>query len=95
MIAKPLATRATTARPLANDPLIAVWQNKPLDTQERVQRIAALGQRINSYVQFMCEIASANNASGEAKDKVVAAFYEKLELVERQLCRIHDEFRLI
>jgi hypothetical protein len=79
----------------ANDALVSVWQNKPLDTQERLQRIAALGQRISSYVQFMCEIASAHNASDEAKEKVIAAFYDKLQSVERQLCRIHDEFRLV
>jgi hypothetical protein len=66
----------------------------PLTTAERIQRIAALGLTINGYVQFMCQAGNPNNASGEATDKAVAAFYEQLVNMESLLGRIHNDFKL-
>ncbi len=73
-------------RPLAETP--------PWTTAERLQRIEALGQRINGYVQFMCQAGNPNHASDEARDKAVVAFYEQMVLLERHLGRIHDDFQL-
>jgi hypothetical protein len=81
--------------PIARDnPMVAVWQTTPPDTDELLRRIAALGQRITAYVEFMGQAHNLNGASTESKDKALAAFYEKLLSVERQLARIHDNFRL-
>jgi hypothetical protein len=63
-------------------------------TEERLQRIEAMGQRIASYVQFMCQIGQLNGTSAEAKEKAVAAFYERMVVLERHLGRIHDDVRL-
>ena len=94
MIAKPKAAsqpiapaseRARQARP---------WPMPPWTTEEHQQRIAWLSQRINSYVAFMCRVGNLDGTSAEAKDKAVAAFYEQLVVVERELGRIHDGFQL-
>jgi hypothetical protein len=63
-------------------------------TAERLQRIEALGQRINGYVQFMCQLDNLNGTSAEAKDKAVIAFYEQLVVLERRLGRIQDNLKL-
>jgi hypothetical protein len=95
MIAK-TATRSSAAAPYgADNPLALVWQTMPLDNDERLRRITALGQRITKYVEFMCQAANSESASVEAKEGAVAVFYERLLLVERQLARIHDAFRLV
>jgi hypothetical protein len=66
----------------------------PWTTEERQQRIEAMGQRIEGYVQFMCQAGNLNTASDEAREKAVTAFYEQMVVVERQLRRIHDDFQL-
>ena len=66
----------------------------PATLEERLQRIAAMGQRISDYVRFMSEIAGLNGTSAEAKERAVAAFYERLVVAETQLGRVHDELRL-
>jgi hypothetical protein len=66
----------------------------PWTLEERLLRIRDLGQRINGYVQFMCQAASLDGSSAEAKDRAVTAFYERLLVVESQLGRIHDDLRL-
>jgi hypothetical protein len=61
--------------------------------EERLQRIEALGQRINGYVQFICRARDLNGTSAEAKDRAVAAFYQRMVLVERQLGQIQEELK--
>jgi len=60
----------------------------------RLRDIAALGQRIHGYVEFMCQIGTLAGTSAEAKETAVAAFHERLAALERQLGRIHDELQL-
>jgi hypothetical protein len=69
------------------------WRNPPGTMAERVQRIEALGQRINGHIQFICRAPGLHGTSAEAKDRAVAAFYERLALLERQLGQIHDELK--
>jgi len=76
----------TVARPWALTP--------PWTTEERQQRIAAMGLRITEYIQFMCTVGNPKAASSEAREKAVTAFYEHMIVVERQLRRIHDDFQL-
>ena len=85
----------TKTRPPSGAAVLRTVSLTPVSTtQERLQRIAALGQRINGYVQFICEVGNLNGTSVEAKEKVVVAFYEQMVAVERQLGRIHDDFQL-
>jgi hypothetical protein len=66
----------------------------PPTTDERLRDIAAMGQRIHGYIQFMCEIGNLGGTSAEAKETAIAAFHARLAALERQLGRIHEELRL-
>jgi hypothetical protein len=68
--------------------------SQPLTMEERLHRIETMRVRIDSYIQFMCKIAELTGTSAELKERAVTVFYEQMLLVERQLGRIHDEFRL-
>ena len=65
-----------------------------LTLDERLHRIEALHKRIDGYIRFMCEIVALAGTSGEVKERAVAVFYNEMVAVEKQLGRIHDEFRL-
>jgi len=62
--------------------------------EERLQRIEAMNRRINAYVRFRCKAGNLNGTSAEAKDKAVAAFYERMAALERQLGRIQEDLQL-
>jgi hypothetical protein len=66
----------------------------PPTTDERLRDIAAMGQRIHGYVQFMCEIGNLGGTSAEAKETAIATFHAQLAVLERQLRRIHEELQL-
>ena len=89
---KPTPTRPSSA-PLASAPARAA-QDPLLTTEERLKRIAALGRRVAEYVEFMAHVGGLNGTSAEAKERAVAAFYERLAVLEGQLARIHEELRL-
>ncbi len=59
-----------------------------------MQRIESMGKRVQTYIQFMCQATSQSGASGESRERAVAAFYERMVVVETQLARLYDEFRL-
>jgi hypothetical protein len=69
-------------------------QTPPWTMEERLQRIEVMGQRIDSYVRFMCSVANMNGSSAEVKDRAVTAFYERMVVVEGELGRIHEALRL-
>jgi len=62
--------------------------------EERLLRIESMGKRIVGFIEYMSSVRNVTTTSSETKEKAVRAFYEKLVLVERQLARIHDEFKL-
>ena len=70
------------------------WVQPPLTTEQRLQHIEALGQRIAGYVRFMGQVGGLNGTSAEMKDRAVAAFYERMALAESQLGRIQEDLRL-
>ena len=70
------------------------WVQPALTTEERLQHIEALGQRIAGYVRFMCEVGGLNGTSAEMKERAVTAFHERLALLESQLGRIQEDLRL-
>ncbi len=86
-------SRSAALRPEKTPPA-GPWYTPPWTTAERVQRIEAIGQRINSYVQFMCQVGNLNGTSAEAKEKAVAVFYERMVILERQLGRIQEDLQL-
>lgn len=77
-------------RPPGGFKVTAAWT-----VEERLHRIKAMAQRMNEYIQYMCEIGSLTSISSEAKERAVTAFYEKMVAVEKQLSQVHDEFRLV
>src|SRR5438132_14289528 len=50
--------------------------------------------RKNGYVQFLCDVGNLDGTSAEAKDKAVAACYERMVVLERQLGRIQEDLQL-
>jgi hypothetical protein len=89
-----MTTNTITLSRIGAPRAVLPWQTSPSSTEERLQRIQAMGQRINGYVQFMCHVDNLNGASAEAKEKAVVAFYEQMVVLERQLGRIQDDFQL-
>jgi len=94
MTTKAKVPSAFAPSPVGGLPPAGPWPTPPGTTEERLQRIEAMSQRISGYVQFMCKVEHLNGSSGEAKDRAVAAFYERLAALERQLARIQEELRL-
>jgi hypothetical protein len=93
MITKP----NTSSRPTSGLPVEArsrASNAAPPTTDDRLRDIAAMGQRIHGYIEFMCQIGNLGGTSGEAKEIAIAAFHERLAALERQLGRIHEELQL-
>ena len=67
------------------DPLNTLLRTPPLNTEDRLMHIRALGQRINGYVRFMCAVGTLESCSGEAKQKAVTVFYDCLVTLEPPL----------
>ena len=86
-------SRAGT-RALGRPPLAAPWPTPAWTMEEQLQRIEAMGQQINGYIQFMCKIGSWNGTSAEAREGAVAAFYDRLLVMERQLAKIQEDLQL-
>ena len=74
--------------------LAGSWSTPAWTMEERLHRIEALGQKIADYVRFMGQVVGQNGASAEAKERVVTAFYDRIVVVEKQLARIQENFRL-
>jgi hypothetical protein len=66
----------------------------PLTTEDRLMHIQALGQRVVSYVKFMCTVGRLEGSSTESKDRAVAVFYDRLYMMEQELARIYDSLLL-
>jgi hypothetical protein len=70
------------------------WQVPAWTTPERLQRIEAMIKRIDEYVRFLATIGNLDGTSAEAKDKAVAAFYERMAVLQLQLGQILEDFQL-
>ena len=65
-----------------------------LTTEERLRRIDAMGQRVGRCIEFLCQAPALSGASAEARGVAVAAFYDRLLVLEGELSRITDVLRL-
>jgi hypothetical protein len=72
----------------------AYWLAPPWSLKERLQRIEAIGRRLNGYIGFICQVDSLNGTSAEAKERAVIACYERMVALERQLIRIREDLEL-
>jgi hypothetical protein len=70
------------------------YQDSPLTTEQRLQDIERLLQRVTGYAEFMCRDRGQQATSSEARDKAIVAFHERIAVLEHQLGRIHEDFRL-
>lgn len=70
------------------------WTAPPLTTDERLRRIKILGRRVHQQIQFMSSLRGLGGSSLEAKEWAIAAFYERLVAVERQLGKIQEDLQL-
>jgi hypothetical protein len=94
MTTKAKARSRAGTLPLGGAAQTGPWPSPPWTQEERLARIEALGQRIDGFIRFMCQIGSLKGASAEAKERAVTAFYERMVVVESQLGRIQEEFQL-
>jgi hypothetical protein len=76
------------------NPLPRSLREPPLTLAEHLQAIEQLRERVNGHIQFMCQVGSLKGTSGEAREKAVIAFHERLAVLERQLSRIHEDLEL-
>jgi hypothetical protein len=95
MTAKAKPSAATALKSPVETP-IAPWLTPPCTTDERLRRIEAMLRQIDGYVQFMCAVEPLpqHGSSTEARERAVAAFYDRMVILERQLARIQEELRL-
>ena len=73
---------------------ISCWPTPPWTLEERLLRIEAMGQRISGYIRFICQVGNLSGTSTDAKERAVAAFYDRLVAAEGQLSRIQEDLRL-
>jgi len=66
----------------------------PLTTQQHLEGIEKLLQRVNEHVEFMRGVDAMRGSSAEAKEAAVTAFYDRMTVLERQLGRISEGLRL-
>ena len=66
----------------------------PCTTEERLQHILSLGERIQGYIQYMNKVGNMNGTSAEAKERAVVVFHERLVILEQQLNKIQEELQL-
>lgn len=76
------------------DPLADLLRTPPATTEDRLRHIRVLGQRIAAYVRFMSAAARRENSSVEERQRAVTVFYERLLLMEQELARVYENFRL-
>jgi hypothetical protein len=70
------------------------WHTPPATTEDCLQRIRALGQRLNGHIDFMCATGTMSSTSAEARQRAATAFYERLQALERVLGNIREELWL-
>lgn len=62
--------------------------------RERLEGIEQMFKRLVECMEFMRQVDSLKGSSEEAKENAVAAFHERMKVLERQLGRICDDLRL-
>jgi hypothetical protein len=89
-----MASKPKPPAPPADGRPPVTWRVPPATAEDRTERTLALGARIADHVRFMTAAAELPGTSAEVRGKALAAFYEELKIVERQLERVRDELEL-
>jgi hypothetical protein len=90
-----IATAARSTKPTALEtPPDLGLNTQPYTTEERLEHIKALGERIQGYLHFMAKVATMPGTSAEARDRAVEVFYDRLVIAERQLGRVREDLEL-
>ena len=90
-----MTQRIDAAAQKAGETPQASWGSRPtLTTQQRLEGIEKMLERVNGHVAFMRGVDALQGSSAEAKEAAVAAFYDRMEALERQLGRISEGLRL-
>jgi hypothetical protein len=85
----PPASLPAEAPPPGGRPRAAV-----LNTEQRLEGIESMRQRVNSYADYIRQSASLPSTSREAREQAIAAFYDRMATFERELSRIEEGLRL-
>ena len=92
------SSRAAAPAPEVEVPLSpwppSPWVHPALTTEERLQYIEALGQRIAGNVRFMFQVGGLKGTSAETKERAVTAFHERMTLLESRWDAFRKTFGL-
>lgn len=92
-----MSTRVKSSRlsPPTNSQSAVDLGPTPLTTPAmRREQLLALGERVNVRIRFMCGLEDLAGVSGEAKDKALVAFHERLAALEKELALIEENLHL-
>jgi hypothetical protein len=76
------------------EPLPEAWNVPPANMGECLERIRALGHRVDNYVRFMKGIDGVKGTSAESRSRALTAFYERMLMFDRELGRVQEELQL-
>jgi hypothetical protein len=65
-----------------------------LTTEQRLEGIESMRQRVNGYAEYMRQSVGLRSTSSEAREQAIAAFYDRMATFERELSRIEEGLRL-
>jgi hypothetical protein len=91
-------TKAPPALPASLPPETPPPGGRPraslLTTEQRLEGIESMRQRVNGYAEYMRQSAGLRSTSSEAREQAIAAFYDRMATFERELSRIEEGLRL-
>jgi hypothetical protein len=65
-----------------------------LTTEQRLEGIESMRQRVNLYAEYMRQSGALRSTSSEAREQAIASFYDRMATFERELSRIEEGLRL-
>jgi hypothetical protein len=103
---KPRPTRSTSAKaapkaaPKATSKVTVAAspgempRTPPATTEEFLEHIQALGERVQEHVDYMSGVEKLIGTSAEAKRRALAQFHARLSTLEQDLGRIKEDLQL-
>lgn len=94
MITNLISPTVVPTQPRQAAPLFRVVPTALWTTEQYLEGIESMGERVGVYIQYICQVDDLKGTSTEAKQKAVIAFYQRLATLERQLGRIQEDLKL-